>query len=282
MVRWRQVPGLLITFAVAEAARSLRQRKHLEVSSGERDAGGYADPVVSASTHLVTSADKQLRAKSAHVIKASAATPAPAYGHSSDGVVANPSSPAIPRAHQNRKPVNERRGLRLRHLAVLIALVTIGIVFILNVWRNDRAVSTDDSTVAATGEATREPVVSTGRAPPAATELAPNASRSPSPLVGVAEVVDTATLRLNGALVHLFGVEAAAEEQTDNFARYLSGREVSCVPADRPETYRCYVEGRDLSQVVLFNGGGRAAADASPELSAAEARARAARTGLWR
>jgi hypothetical protein len=41
------------------------------------------------------------------------------------------------------------------------------------------------------------------------------------------------------------------------------------------------VEGRDLSEVVLFNGGGRATPDATPELKAAEAKARAAGHGVW-
>jgi endonuclease YncB( thermonuclease family) len=41
------------------------------------------------------------------------------------------------------------------------------------------------------------------------------------------------------------------------------------------------VDGRDLSRVVLFNGGGRAAAGAPPELRALEQQARAARVGIW-
>ncbi len=116
----------------------------------------------------------------------------------------------------------------------------------------------------------------------------PAAARPADPLPegglrGMPEVIDTATLSIGGKLAPLFGVQwvRGAGEASD-LARYLRGREVTCLPVEgTAEAYRCEVEGQDLSKVVLFNGGGRAKPDATPDLLAAEAHARAARTGLW-
>jgi endonuclease YncB( thermonuclease family) len=47
------------------------------------------------------------------------------------------------------------------------------------------------------------------------------------------------------------------------------------------EARLCAVDGRDLSEVVLFNGGGRASPEATPDLVAAEDHARAERLGVW-
>jgi endonuclease YncB( thermonuclease family) len=101
-------------------------------------------------------------------------------------------------------------------------------------------------------------------------------------MVGLPEVIDTATLRINGRIVRLLGVEWARGGQADELAKYLGGREVDCAPANPPDVFRCKVEGRDLSEVVLYNGGGVATADAPPELAAAAARAKAERLGVWR
>lgn len=56
---------------------------------------------------------------------------------------------------------------------------------------------------------------------------------------------------------------------------------VACRPAAGAR-YRCEVDGWDLSEVVIFNGGGRATATASAELIEAEHSARTAGRGLWR
>jgi endonuclease YncB( thermonuclease family) len=113
------------------------------------------------------------------------------------------------------------------------------------------------------------------------------AQNSPPPasgsLRGVPEVLDTTTLRLQDRVVRLFGVEwARGGGDPDDLVKYLRGREVSCAPAATAESFRCQVEGQDLSRVVLFNGGGRATSDATPELRTAEEHARSARLGVWR
>lgn len=113
----------------------------------------------------------------------------------------------------------------------------------------------------------------------------PEAESSPTPpnaVTGPVQVIDTATLRLGGKVVRLFGVEWVRGGQGEELARYIGGRTVVCQPAPGSETMNCLVEGRDLSEVVLYNGGGRASPEASPELVAAEDHARSERLGVWK
>ena len=96
------------------------------------------------------------------------------------------------------------------------------------------------------------------------------------------DFIDTATLRVGGKVVRLFGVEWVRGGQADELSKYLRGRQVSCQPAPGSSAHICTVEGRDLSEVVLFNGGGRASAEATPDLAAAEDHARTERLGVWK
>jgi len=99
---------------------------------------------------------------------------------------------------------------------------------------------------------------------------------------GVPNVLDTATLSLQGRTVHLFGVQTDGDVgSASELTKYLSGREVDCEPAGPTDVYQCRVDGMDLSTVVLFNGGGRAAPDATPGLTLAADRARSAGVGVW-
>src|SRR3546814_18247759 len=61
---------------------------------------------------------------------------------------------------------------------------------------------------------------------------------------------------------------------------YIGGREVLCRPAPGGR-HRCEVDGWDLSEVVLFNGGGRATADAPADYVKAERKERTQRRGTW-
>jgi len=110
--------------------------------------------------------------------------------------------------------------------------------------------------------------------------LVPGSSPEPAPITGIAAVADTATLRIGGTLVRLFGVRGAAGAPAQQMAAYLGDREIHCQPANG-NRYSCALEGRDLSEVVLFNGGGRADEDAPPELVEAERKARAQGRGIW-
>lgn len=121
--------------------------------------------------------------------------------------------------------------------------------------------------------------------PPPETGGDPEADTLPPPpnaVRGPVQVIDTATLKVGGKVVHLFGVEWVRGGQADELARYIGGRPVTCQPAPGSENMNCLVDGRDLSEVVLFNGGGRASPEASPELVAAEDHARSERLGVWK
>lgn len=138
------------------------------------------------------------------------------------------------------------------------------------------------------------PTASQAGSPPAAADTVtppPETGGEPEPdtpppaanaITGPAQVIDTATLKVGGKVVHLFGVEWVRGGQADELARYIGGRTVTCQPAPGSETMNCLVNGRDLSEVVLFNGGGRASPEASPELVAAEDHARSERLGVWK
>lgn len=101
-------------------------------------------------------------------------------------------------------------------------------------------------------------------------------------LKGVPDVVDTATLKIDGRTIKLFGVEPAKGSRGADLSRYLKRRAVDCDPTATADVYRCTVDNYDLSEVVLYNGGARASADASPDLKAAEAHAREEGFGIWK
>jgi endonuclease YncB( thermonuclease family) len=102
----------------------------------------------------------------------------------------------------------------------------------------------------------------------------------PQPLSGRARVVDTATIELDGRTVRLRGVRGEGGAQTRELEGWIDGRPMACFPSVGGR-HVCEVDGFDLAEVVLFNGGGRATADASPVLRRAERQAREARRGLW-
>jgi penicillin-binding protein 1A len=123
----------------------------------------------------------------------------------------------------------------------------------------------------------------------ATTTLAVRSASKPAPLAvteslrGEAGAVDTGTLNLNGRVLKLFGVEPWRNGRAlRDFDRYLERGEVECQPVGEQAAYRCTLQGQDLSKVVLFNGGGRASPEATPELLATEEQARSARVGIWR
>ena len=218
---------------------------------------------------------------SSAVAEAAPATEAPAGARERDwlalGMEAAAPSPlapsplaAAPAASRRSGPAAGRTRPGRRALAAAAALPVLAGLLFLAAWPGRRAV--DAVPAPPPPQAAAPEPVSTG----ALVEPAPG------PAKGVPEVLDTATLSLNGRVVRLFGVEwSRGAGEPDELARYLRGREVECTPAPGEESYRCVVEGQDLSRVVLWNGGGRARAGAPPELTLAEAHARARRVGLW-
>jgi endonuclease YncB( thermonuclease family) len=117
---------------------------------------------------------------------------------------------------------------------------------------------------------------------PAATASVPPATAARSVLAGVPEVIDTATLRIEGKVVRLFGVEWARGAQGDDLKGYIRGRAVRCTATGTADVHRCEVDGKDLSEVVLYNGGGRATPDASADLVTAENHAKTEKLGVWK
>jgi 1A family penicillin-binding protein len=118
-------------------------------------------------------------------------------------------------------------------------------------------------------------------ASPATTAAAPAAPPGAA-LRGNPRILDTGTLEIQGQVVRLFGVEGARGRPVRDFARFVADQEAVCESVASSSAYRCRVGDRDLSELVLLNGGGQASADATPDLRAVEARAQAARIGMWR
>jgi penicillin-binding protein 1A len=104
---------------------------------------------------------------------------------------------------------------------------------------------------------------------------------SPSVVRGVPVVQNTGMLEIQGRALRLVGVEGVRGRAAREFRRYLGSREVACEPIGSGNEYRCRVDDQDLSRVVLFNGGGRASSNATPELRALEQQARSSRVGIW-
>ncbi|WP_282604174.1 PBP1A family penicillin-binding protein [Pelagibius sp. Alg239-R121] len=104
--------------------------------------------------------------------------------------------------------------------------------------------------------------------------------RKPERFRGSPKVIDTATLRFGETEVRLVGVGRGSESFIGNMTSYIGERQVLCKPYT-VQTHRCEVGGFDLSEVVIFNGGARAANDAPAYLRKAEKRARKGRRGIW-
>ncbi|KLK94125.1 hypothetical protein AA309_06695 [Microvirga vignae] len=169
------------------------------------------------------------------------------------------------------KPVSRRPGFALGAVAAVLLLLGLGAFLLLR---------PDDTTQASTDGPSETGSVAGGHVAnaPAA---APRSSGGRA-LRGVPDVIDTATLSLEGEVVRLFGVEwAPGAGKPEDLTAYLQGREVTCEPAGGNDTYRCRVSGQDLSRVILYNGGGQPTAEATPELKAAADKAREAKIGVW-
>ncbi|MCG7393093.1 hypothetical protein MHY87_09265 [Microvirga sp. ACRRW] len=169
------------------------------------------------------------------------------------------------------KPVSRRPGFALSVAAAFLVLLGVGAFF---------ALRPDDTTQAGLAGPSETGALGAAEVANARPETARASSRQT--LRGVPDVIDTATLSLNGEVVRLFGVEwAPGAGKPEDLTNYLQGREVTCEPTGGNDTYRCRVGEQDLSRVILFNGGGQPNAEATPELKAAADQAREAKLGVW-
>jgi endonuclease YncB( thermonuclease family) len=169
------------------------------------------------------------------------------------------------------KPVSRRPGFALGAVAAVLLLLAVGAFVLLRPENTTQASTTGPSETGA---------LASGQV--ASAQVPATRSSGGRTLRGVPDVIDTATLSLNGEVVRLFGVEwAPGAGKPEDLTNYLQGREVTCEPAGGNDTYRCRVGEQDLSRVILYNGGGQPTAEATPELKAAADRAREAKIGVW-
>ena len=119
-------------------------------------------------------------------------------------------------------------------------------------------------------------------------------------IYGVARAGDGDSLEINGQRFRLFGIDAPEFDQTctkggaqwacgaeaaDQLSRLVTGREVRCV-ANGVDQYqrllaRCSVGGMDVNAAMVERGYAIAFRKYSSDYVAAEARAKAARRGIW-
>ena len=99
-------------------------------------------------------------------------------------------------------------------------------------------------------------------------------------VAGIPTIVDTATLRFADEIVQLEGVIGLGGGYVRDLAADISDREIVCRLASDGYA-RCQIDGRDLAEVVLLSGRGRAAPAAAPELVEAQLRARSESRGVW-
>jgi membrane peptidoglycan carboxypeptidase len=99
-------------------------------------------------------------------------------------------------------------------------------------------------------------------------------------VTGIPTVIDTATLRIAGGIVQLEGVSGVGGSYVQDLAAYIGDREITC-RLTMDDRYRCALDGWDLSEIVLQNGGGHATPQAAPDLVEAQRKARSEGRGLW-
>lgn len=129
-------------------------------------------------------------------------------------------------------------------------------------------------------QAEAETAIEPSAEPPKIASRRPEAPEAQEMLVGIPSIIDTATLQIGQHWVRLEGVDGVSGPAAREMAKYIGDREVACRPTTGGR-YRCEVDGWDLSEVVIFNGGGRATATAPFDLIEAEHSARKAKRGLW-
>ena len=109
-------------------------------------------------------------------------------------------------------------------------------------------------------------------------------STAPQHVAGhIDRVVTTSTFVVAGQQLELAGVAGEPSPYVEALSGWLAqnGNQLRCDPAGAK--YRCFTDrGTDVGGVVIFNGAGKADADAPPEYQNAQAEARAKHKGLWR
>ncbi|WP_134499319.1 thermonuclease family protein [Microvirga pakistanensis] len=258
------------------AAKQVKQpprRDWLKLDSGEPVSGD--EPARARSTHALTHWRKgkvRFHGWSKRVSHALSGSEASGLRHDLTNSIAE--SKARAQAffdHLQDKPVSRRPGFALGAVAAVALLLAVGAFFLLR---------PENATQAAADNPSQTGSLAPSQAASAQTPV--SRSSGGRTLRGVPDVIDTATLSLDGEVVRLFGVEwAPGAGKPEDLTSYLQGREVTCEPAGGNDTYRCRVGEQDLSRVILYNGGGQPTSEATPELKAAADQAREAKLGVW-
>jgi endonuclease YncB( thermonuclease family) len=104
----------------------------------------------------------------------------------------------------------------------------------------------------------------------------------PAALSGTVEqVIDTATLQIEGETIELAGIKGLGSPYRDQLAKFIEeqGSQIRCEPID--ERYVCFVKNVDLGLAALTNGAARPDADATPQYRQAADEARRNRRGIF-
>ncbi len=126
-----------------------------------------------------------------------------------------------------------------------------------------------------------QPATTATNAEASPASLSPDATPGAATVRGSPRIYTTGVVVVAGRQIRLYGVEGVRGQPARELRRYLAGRDVVCEPIGARDEYRCQVDGQDLSRVVVFNGGGRATANAPADLQRLEQQARAAHAGIW-
>lgn len=127
------------------------------------------------------------------------------------------------------------------------------------------------------------------------------ASDTLAPVTGTARVTDGDTIRIGGARIRFFGIDAPELHQScldplrhryacgvearNALRAYVGGATVTCTPLDidqyRRLVARCISRGEDLNRWMVANGWAVAYREFSREYVPDEEQARAKRLGIW-
>ena len=97
------------------------------------------------------------------------------------------------------------------------------------------------------------------------------------------QVIDTATLTVNGQTIHLAGIKGEGGIYVAKLQGMINSRggQVNC--SAKSNGYLCALpDGTDIARAGLFNGGAELADEASDDYQAQALAAKAAHRGIWR
>jgi endonuclease YncB( thermonuclease family) len=125
-------------------------------------------------------------------------------------------------------------------------------------------------------------------APPVTADTTTHAAAAPAPkpadnklTLDQPTVVNTAKLRAGDLTVSLYGIDGLDGDAVQGLQSFLNGQHVTCEPVGS-DGFTCLLpDGSNVAQAALINGVARAKADAPQSYHDNEAKAQAARRGVW-